>query len=146
MNITLREDFHVDLYGTSGVAANQDWAKTGMALMDTMWREVKGKNIPNEGLNVWVYDEGNQMFTGVVLKAAPPSGSILEFKQVRLPLYAYFKHIGPYDRIGESVLGMQEALKRMGLQPGRPYLEIYGHWTEDASRLETELLWQVARL
>jgi hypothetical protein len=35
---------------------------------------------------------------------------------------------------------MRDELKRNGFSPGFPYIEIYGHWTEDETKLETELL------
>ncbi len=35
---------------------------------------------------------------------------------------------------------MRDKLKRKGLEPILPYIEIYGHWTNDESKLETELL------
>jgi len=35
---------------------------------------------------------------------------------------------------------MRNELKRMGLKTTDPYIEIYGHWTADETKLETELL------
>ena len=81
------------------------------------------------------------MFAGVELEAHPGSDTKLEFKKILLARYAYYKHIGPYDKIGEACSKAQAELKKKDVQIGLPYLEIYGHWTDDASKLETELLW-----
>lgn len=143
MNITFKEHFQIELYGKSGIAQDQNWPETGMDLMGRMWKEVQALHLPNNGINVWVYEEGARMFAGVALSAPPPAASTLEFKQIRLPEYVYFKHIGPYDKIKESFASVQEELKKTGKRTGLPYLEIYGHWTEDTSRLETEMLWSV---
>jgi hypothetical protein len=114
-----------------------------MQLMDPLWREVRSRGLANKGLNVWVYHPGDRMFCGVELMAPPPGDSGLERMEVLLPRYAYYKHIGSYDRIKDSGLRVSEQLKQAGIKTGLPYLEIYGHWTEDVSKLETELLWNL---
>lgn len=143
-NYSIRENFHIELYGVSGVAENKDWGKTGMGLMNTMWQEVKTRQFPNKGINVWVYEPGKKMFTGVELTAAPPADTILEKKVITLPKYIWALHIGPYDRISDTFQRLSEEFGRAGIKAGMPYLEIYGHWQEDVSKLETELLWTLA--
>lgn len=139
----IRENFHIEIYGISGVAENKEWGKTGMALMDKMWKEVKGREFPNKGLNVWVYEPGDRMFAGVELTAAPPADTILERKEVSIPKYVHYVHIGSYHTIPVSFNRLKAEFDQAGIKTGLPYLEIYGHWTEDESKLETELLWAV---
>ncbi|HUB60829.1 MAG TPA: GyrI-like domain-containing protein [Puia sp.] len=141
--INIRKDFSICLYGFSGVAAGQDWAGTGKALMNRLWQEIRAKQLPNTGLNIWVYEEGNQLFTGVELITPPPAGSPLESKTVSLPKYAYFKHIGPYTELKTAYEAAHEECKKVGVRARLPYVEIYGHLTDDPSRLETELLWSI---
>jgi len=143
MNIIIRENFNIDLYGVSGVAIKQNWAEIGMDLTNKMWQEIKSHSLKHKGINVWVYESGNKMFAGVELKAPPSSDTILELKRIHLTRYAYFKHIGPYDKIGETGSKISEELSQKGIKTSLPYLEIYGHWTEDASKLETEMLWSL---
>ena len=143
MEYAIRDNFHTTVYGFGGVAVPPEWGKTGFALMNRMWKEVKSRDLPNQGINIWVYEAGNSMFAGVGLIAPPPTDSALERKEVSLAKYVYFKHIGSYDRIKESGLRVSEEFKRAGIKTDWPYLEIYGHWTEDESKLETELLWAV---
>jgi len=111
--------------------------------MNRMWREVRSRDLANKGINIWVYEPGNAMFAGVELIAPPPADLALDRKEVFLAKYVYFKHIGSYDGIKDSGLRVSEEFKRAGIKTGLPYLEIYGHWTEDESKLETELLWAV---
>ena len=144
LSISIRKDFGISLYGFSGVAARQDWAETGKNLMDQLWREVRSQQLPNNGINIWVYDEGSLLFTGVGLTTPPPTGSPLESKTVLLPRYAYYKHIGPYDKIKATYEAAYAEFKKVGIQARLPYIEIYGHWTDDPSKLETELLWSIS--
>jgi len=143
LSISIRKDFSISLYGFSGVAARQDWANTGKNLMNQLWQEVRFLQLPNKGLNVWVYEEGAHLFTGVELMSPPPAGCPLENKIVSLPRYAYHKHIGPYAELKTTYESAREEFKKAGIHPRHPYLEIYGHWTDDASKLETELLWSI---
>ena len=75
LSITIRKDFSLSLYGFSGVAARQDWAGTGRHLMNRLWQEVRSRQLATDGINIWVYDEDSQLFTGVGLTAPPPAGS-----------------------------------------------------------------------
>lgn len=144
LSISIRKDFTISLYGFSGVAAQQNWAGTGKSLMNQLWQEVKSKQLPNTGLNVWVYEEGNLLFTGVGLTAPPPADCPLESKTITLPRYAYFKHLGPYDQMKTTIEAAREEFNRVGIKAHFPYVEIYGHWTDDPSKLETELLWSIS--
>ena len=141
MNFTIKNNFSADVYGFSGVAVKGNWADTGMKLMNKMWEQVKANNLKHKGINIWVYEAGDRMFAGVELDAPPPPGTGLELKQVRLPEYVYYNHIGPYDKIGEACTLVLEQLRQQSITTRFPYLEIYGDWTPDPSKLETEMLW-----
>jgi len=140
MDYTIRENLHLNLFGFSGIAQNKEWVKTGFALMDKMWARVKSAGLRNKGMNIWVYDFDNAMFAGVELDP-PIENTGLEFKEIRLEKYAHCKHIGPYEKIPRTGVMVSEALKKNGIGTSLPYIEIYGHWTNDPSTLETELIW-----
>jgi len=55
----------LDIYGFSGIAANKDYAGTAFRLMDKMWQIVKSNNLENKGLNIWVYEQDQNVFAGV---------------------------------------------------------------------------------
>lgn len=141
MNIEIiTEAFELDLYGFSGIASNGDHKGTAFKLMDKMWQIVKTNNLANKGKNIWIYEQDNKVFAGVELDSIPKSEIALEHKSLRLTKYAYYKHIGPYNLIKQVGHAMNIEIKKKGFEVTLPYIEIYGHWTNDESKLETELL------
>ena len=145
MNVQIiQEPLLLDIYGFSGVAQHKDYAGTAFRIMDTMWKVVKQNNLPNKGQNIWVYEQGHKVFAGVELIGTSPEGTGLEHKHIQLNKYAYYKHTGPYNLIGQAGQQMTDIIKSKGLQTILPYIEMYGHWTKDESKLETELLMYLA--
>jgi effector-binding domain-containing protein len=140
MNITIhRQPRSFHLYGFSGVAHDGHYGKTGKELMDRLWTIVRERQLKHKGINHWVYEPGDHMFTGVELEQAPEDTG-LESKHFTLPAYAYGKHIGPYHLLKDAYAAIRKELADRGLTPGHPSLEIYGHWNSDESKLETEIL------
>jgi effector-binding domain-containing protein len=140
MNIIIGENFNLNIYGFSGTATNGDYTGTAFKLMGNIWPMVKQHGLKTKGLNIWVYEPGHSVFAGIELYSAPPAGTVLELKNINLAKYAYYKHIGPYDLIKQAGENMREELKNKGFTIGLPYIEIYGHWDNDETKLETELL------
>ncbi len=144
MEITIQTNtLTLDIYGYSAIAHNADYTGTAFKLSGRMWETVKSNNIKNKGKNLWVYDSNNEVFAGVELEAPSTPGFPLEHKQIILPKYAYFKHIGSYKLLPEIGNNISKELKSRGLEKALPYIEIYGHWTNDESKLETELLFNL---
>lgn len=133
-------NFTLDIYGFSGIAVNKDYAGTAFKLMDKMWQTVKTKELKNKGINIWVYETNEKVFAGVELDNSPNHDTGLEHKAVNLSNYAYYKHVGPYNLIKQVGQNMRDELKNQGFETSFPYVEIYGHWTNDETKLETELL------
>ena len=141
MNLEIiNKDLRLEIYGFSGIAMNRDYAGTAFKLMDKMWQTVKSNNLKNKGLNIWVYEENEKIFAGVELDDIPKNNTGLEQKSITLKKYAYYKHIGSYNLIKQAGLNMRNELRERGFTIGSPYIEIYGHWTNDETKLETELL------
>ena len=112
-----------------------------MGLLGRVWPVIKSNAIPNDGINRVVYDHDGTVFAGVVLDRgaeAIPAGAGLERKIVRLTRYAVWKHIGPYHLIPVTGAAMTKAVEAAGHRTGWPMVEVYGHWTNDESKLETE--------
>ncbi len=130
----------LNVSGFGGVAINKDYAGTAFALMGKMWPVIKEKGLKHKGLNIWVYEDNYKVFAGVELENPSIPDTGLELKTISLTQYAYYKHIGPYSLIKQAGDNLQAEIRRLGLKPGLPYIEIYGHWTDDDSKLETELL------
>ncbi len=141
MNVEIiNKPFLLQIYGFSGVAVNKDYAGTAFRLMDKMWQVVKSESLKNKGLNIWVYEPGEKVFAGVELNDNPNQDTALEQKSLSLSKYAYYKHVGPYNLIKQTGQIMNDELKKKGFETCLPYIEIYGHWTNDETKLETELL------
>jgi effector-binding domain-containing protein len=141
MNVEIiNEPLRLDIYGFSGIAINKDYAGMAFRLMDRMWKAVKSNNLKNKGINIWVYEQDEKVFAGVELDGIPNQDTELEQKSITLVKYAYYKHIGPYNLIKQAGQKMRDELKSKGYETTLPYIEIYGHWTNDETKLETELL------
>jgi predicted transcriptional regulator YdeE len=136
----IHEPFRLDIYGFSGIAINRDYAGTAFKLMDKMWQTVKSNNLKNQGLNIWVYEQDHCVFAGVELNDIPNRDTGLEHKNITLFKYAYYKHIGAYNLIKQAAQNMTGELERRGYETMLPYIEIYGHWTNDEAKLETGLM------
>jgi hypothetical protein len=130
----------LDIHGFSGVSISKDYARTAFQLMDRMWQTVKAKELKNKGLNIWVYEPNDKVFAGVELYDSSNDDTGLEHKVIDLPRYAYYKHVGPYSLLKQAGQNMRAELKSKGFETSSPYIEIYGHWTNDEAKLETELL------
>ena len=136
----INKNLMLDIYGFSGIAVNKDYVGTAFKLMDKMWQTVKSNNLKNKGLNIWVYEQNEKVFAGVELNDIPEHGIGLEQKSITLTKYAYYKHVGSYNLIKQVGQNMSDELKSKGFETIFPYIEIYGHWTNDETKLETELL------
>ena len=136
----VEKNLRLDIYGFSGVAVNKDYSGTAFRLMDKMWQIVKTKELKNKGINIWVYEPNEKVFAGVELYDSSNRDTGLEHKAVDLPRYAYYKHVGPYSLLKKAGQNMIAELKTQGFDTILPYIEIYGHWTNDETKLETELL------
>ena len=141
MNVEIiKKDLSLDIYGFSGIAMNKDYAGTAFTLTGKMWQTVKSNNLKNKGRNIWVYEQNEKVFAGVELSDIPEHNTGLEQKSISLTKYAYYKHTGAYNLIKQAGQNMKDELKRKGFETIFPYIEIYGHWTNDETSLETELL------
>ena len=141
MNLEIvNEPFRLDMYGLAAIAKNKDYAGTAFMLMNKMWQTVKANELKNKGVNIWVYKSNEKVFAGVKLTDTHTDGTGLEQKSIALNKYAYYKHIGSYNLIKQVGQNMRDGLKNRGLEASFPYVEIYGHWTNDETKLETELL------
>jgi effector-binding domain-containing protein len=141
MNIEIiNKKLSLDIYGFSGAAMNKDYAGTAFKLMDKMWQVVKSTGLKNKGLNIWVYEQNEKVFAGVELDNTPQYDTGLEQKSIVLVKYAWYKHTGSYSLLKQAGQNMKTELKDRGFETILPYIEIYGHWTNDETKLETELL------
>jgi len=141
----VKEPFIVTLHGFSGKVLNKDYAGTGRPLMDAMWKEVKSGGIKNKGINYWVYDQNDMLYTGVELEQELPADSKMESRKIHLAEYVRWKHIGPYTKLKQAYDGMHSELAKRNMDFYFPFLEIYGHWTVDENKLETDIIFSLLK-
>lgn len=135
----ITKTLELNVYGFSGIATNGDYAGTAFKLMDKMWQSVNTNRFKNEGKNIWIYEHNDSIFAGVELKETPKPDKVLEHKSLTLTKYAYYKHIGSYSLIKQVGQSMKKSIRDKGNEVILPYIEVYGHWSNDESKLETEL-------
>lgn len=136
----ITKKLQLDIYGFGGIATNKDYAGTAFRLSGRMWEFVKANSLKNKGKNIWVYDVANKVFAGVELDHPSDNKGRLEKLSVSMEKYAYYKHIGSYNLIKHVGQNMTNELAKQECEVILPHIEIYGHWTSDETKLETELL------
>lgn len=141
MNLEIiNKNLSFNIFGFSGIAVGKDYVGTAFKLTDRVWKTVKLNGLKNKGLNIWIYEPNETVFAGVELDDTPKNDTVLEQKNITLIKYARFKHIGSYSLIKQAGQNMKNELTNRGFETTHPYVEIYGHWTNDETKLETELL------
>ncbi len=136
----------LNLYGVSGKVGgeNLDISSLGFNLMNTMWNVIGSNEQKNKGINHWVYQDANSLFVGVELIGELNKETGLVENEISIPRYAAYKHIGEYRELGSVHSAIHNFLKKNKIRSCYPYLEIYGHWTEDSSKLETNVIVGIA--
>jgi effector-binding domain-containing protein len=136
----IAQPFQLDIYGFGAFATNKDYVGTAFKLSGKMWDVIKNNSIKNKGKNIWVYETADKGFAGVELDNPYDNNYELEKKAINIEKYAYYQHIGSYKLIKQAGQRLTRELTKLGHEIILPYIEIYGHWTSDESKLETELI------
>ncbi|QHW34677.1 GyrI-like domain-containing protein [Paenibacillus rhizovicinus] len=141
---TVDKPYSITLHGVSRQhRPGQPYGDLIMELLGHVWTEVRGQSLPNRGLNYVIYEQDGSVFGGVELEIPPQSdaGAVpnLTMKTWTLNEYAYCVHRGPYSGLGRTNAELRKAVAASGRACGSPLIEVYGHWKEDESQLETEI-------
>ena len=145
MNITIIDTpFKLTLYGKSKThEPAKSYGNELIALLNVVWATVKSHGIPTTGINHVVYGDQDEVFAGVILAQPSEFTSELSTQEFVLKRYAYYKYIGPYSGLPQANIEIRKEIEQRGLKIKAPMIEIYGHWTDDESKLETELLYAI---
>lgn len=118
--------------------------------LDKVWEFLRGRHVPNAGLNVFLYrhpeqagepmdiDFGVQVLgrfagEGEVRCVETPGGTVVQTV-----------HVGPYSRLPEAHAALHAWCKANGRAIGASSWEIYGHWNNDPAKLETTIRYLMA--
>jgi effector-binding domain-containing protein len=141
----------VDPRPTAVVAATTTWAeypRLWPQLLDEVYAVVRSwTDLPDEGgserwQNVMLYKDQTPIVEVGVLAPRPfsPEGRVVA-SQLPGGRVATAVHRGDYAQLGSTHGAVREYLAAHGLEAVGPLWEIYGHWREDPSELETEIYW-----
>ena len=137
------EPFSVSLYGASKChEPSTCYGDDIRSLLDRVWPILRQNKIPNRGLNHVVYGPNDDVFAGVEADITDTEAATLglEKRNVQIGQYAYWKHIGPYQLLGNTCAELRKWVDSTGRRAVCPLIEVYGHWSDDESKLETELI------
>jgi hypothetical protein len=112
------------------------------ALLDRVWAVLRQNQTPNRGLNHVVYGPSDDVFAGVEadITDAQAVALGLEKRNVHVSHYAYWKHVGPYGLLPGACESLRKWIELQGRRAATPLIEVYGHWTDDETKLETDLI------
>jgi len=106
----------------------------------TAWNLVKKAQLTNPGRMIAVYlDCEMNLEIGVEVDGAFPDQGELFSSSTPSGMIATAAHIGPYDRLGEAHSAIHQACKQQGRDFAGPSWEIYGHWSDDPTKLRTDV-------
>ena len=136
---------------TAVVARTTTWEEfpsVWRQLLDEVYRFARSRTdlATGEGAELWqnvmLYKDDRPDVEVGVLVSEPfaPEGRVVASE---LPggEVARAIHRGDYARLGVTHDAVRDLLAAHGRRPAGPRWEIYGHWVEDPSKLETEVFW-----
>jgi effector-binding domain-containing protein len=111
-------------------------------LLDQVWPYVKQHRIQTTGINVVLYrpkPDGLEMEAGVWV--AEPFSESAQIIQTATPggLTATTTHIGPYNGIPAGHDAITKWCADNHRELAGPAWEVYGHWSDDAAKLRTDI-------
>jgi len=110
-----------------------------------VWSFVRAAGIANPGRHLAIYFdcemniecgvEVQEQFSGngEIFCSSTPEGTA-----------ATAAHIGPYNCLGQTHDAVRQWCADQGYKLAGPSWEIYGHWTDDPSKLRTDVYWLLA--
>ena len=117
-------------------------------LFDIVYAWLRESGIAQTGHNYAIYDQfsagGMRMRVGFPVArpfADTPQVHCIELAGGRA---AHITHRGPYSELGKAHSQLNEWCTEHSLELARESWEIYGDWTDDESRLETDIFIRLA--
>lgn len=118
--------------------------------LDKVWAYVRANGMKAEH-NVVVYREFDRatgvmlIAVGVQVEAALPGNGVVVPMVTPGGLVATTVHLGPYDKLGDASRALHDFCKTHDHPIIGPTWEQYGDWSEDVSKLRTDVFALIAR-
>lgn len=142
MDIEIGNVFDITLCGLQKPhEAGKAYGAEIVALLDRVWPVLRAKGVRQKGINIAVYDADGTVFAGVELLEPDADIGDLAVRWVHLERTVSFRHVGPYRLLGQAHQRIRDEMAKRGWAAVSPNVEIYGHWNDDESKLETEIIY-----
>jgi effector-binding domain-containing protein len=107
-----------------------------------VWDFIKKSAIPHTGRNMALYfDDVMNLECGVIVLGPFESPGPVISSAIPGGTVATTAHIGPYHRLGEAHQAVLDWCAAEGRTLAGPSWEIYDHWTDDESKLRTDVFY-----
>jgi effector-binding domain-containing protein len=130
---------------TAVIAASTTWEAyptVWRSLLDQVWANVRWEGTGPKGRNVMLYhDDVPHVEVGVELDQPASFGAPLVRSELPAGDVVTTVHRGPFGEVGVAHDAIHRWCAEHGVRLAGPRWEVYGHWYEDESRLETEVYW-----
>jgi effector-binding domain-containing protein len=110
-----------------------------MGALDKVWPFIRANGIES-GHNVVVYYGGpGDMAIGVQTLSPVPANDVVETLQTPAGRVATTTHWGSYDGLHGAFEAVHDYCRREGLQMTGTSWEVYGDWSDDPSKVRTDV-------
>lgn len=111
-----------------------------------VWKFIRANQIPNPGRNVAVYlDDVINIECGAEVGAKFSGDGRVICSQTPAGPAVMTVHRGPYHLMAQAHGAVRQWCADQHLSIAGPNWEVYGHWTDDPSQLETNIYYLLAR-
>jgi effector-binding domain-containing protein len=110
-----------------------------------VWRFIRAHNIPQPGRHVAVYlDEVINIECGAEVGASFTGDGRVVCSRTPAGPAVMTVHRGPYHLLPEAHEAVRAWCSDHNVRLAGPNWEVYGHWTDDPSQLETDVYYLIA--
>lgn len=113
---------------------------TGANGLGLVWSKIPRPKSEWIGRNVAIYHHDGNLFVGVECSDENYQVAGLERRTITIHDHILYIQKGPYSKFPDSYDQITNVFKTNAWEWGYPFMEIYGHWEEDESKLIVEIL------
>ena len=110
-----------------------------------VWNFIRANNVSPRGRNVAIYRGTGtpelDVEIGVEVAATATGGGDVVLSATPSGMVATVAHIGPYSLLMKANEAIKTWCDANNHEIAGPSWEVYGHWTDDVSKLRTDVFW-----